>query len=53
VPVEVFTLSPDAAARSMPSSSTHVSADTLNELIRQKPGNIGAALRDWVATNKN
>jgi flagellar M-ring protein FliF len=52
VPVEVFTLSPEAASRSM-TSSTHVSADTLNELIRQKPVNIGAALRDWVATNKN
>ena len=52
VPVEVFTLSPDGASRSM-STSTHVSADTLNELIRQKPVNIGSALRDWVATNKN
>jgi len=48
----VFTLSPDGASRSM-STSTHVSADTLNELIRQKPVNIGSALRDWVATNKN
>ena len=52
IPVEVLTLSPDAVARSLP-SSTHVSADTLNELIRQKPANIGAALRDWVATNNN
>ena len=48
----MLTLSPDAVARSLP-SSTHVSADTLNELIRQKPVNIGAALRDWVATNNN
>jgi len=52
IPVEVLTLSPDAVSRSLP-SSTHVSADTLNELIRQKPANIGAALRDWVATNNN
>jgi flagellar M-ring protein FliF len=52
IPVEVLTLSPDAVARSLP-STTHVSADTLNELIRQKPANIGAALRDWVATNNN
>jgi flagellar M-ring protein FliF len=48
----VFTLSPDASGRPV-SSSTHVSADTLNELIRQKPVNVGSALRDWVATNKN
>jgi hypothetical protein len=25
----------------------------LNELIRQKPVNIGTALKDWVAVRKN
>jgi len=25
----------------------------LNELIRQKPANIGSALREWVVTAKN
>jgi flagellar M-ring protein FliF len=52
VPVDVLSLPPDAAARALPSSS-HVTAETLNELIRQRPANIGVALRDWVATNKN
>ncbi len=52
IPVEVLALPPDAAARALPSSSA-VTPDALNELIRQRPANIGAALRDWVATNKN
>jgi flagellar M-ring protein FliF len=52
VPVEVLSLPPDAAARALPSSA-HVTPETLNELIRQRPANIGVALRDWVATNKN
>ena len=29
-----------------------VTAATLNELLRKKPGNIGAALRDWSAEAK-
>jgi flagellar M-ring protein FliF len=28
-----------------------VSVDKLNEMIRQKPENIGAALRGWMATS--
>jgi flagellar M-ring protein FliF len=52
VPVDVLSLPPDAAARALPSAS-HVTPETLNELIRQRPANIGVALRDWVATNKN
>jgi flagellar M-ring protein FliF len=27
--------------------------ELLNELIRQKPVNIGTALKDWVAVRKN
>jgi flagellar M-ring protein FliF len=49
VPVEVLTLPPDLAARTL-QSGTAVTPDMLNELIRQKPTNIGTALRDWVAT---
>ncbi len=49
VPVEVLSMSPDAAARSLPNSQS-VTPELLNELIRQKPANIGLALRDWVAT---
>jgi flagellar M-ring protein FliF len=52
VPVDVLSLPPDAAARALPSSN-HVTPETLNELIRQRPANIGVALRDWVAANKN
>ena len=48
VPVEVLALSPDAAARSLPSANA-VTPELLNELIRQKPANVGVALRDWVA----
>ncbi len=52
VPVEVLSMTPDAAARALPSNT--VTPDLLNELIRQKPANIGVALRDWVsAGSKN
>jgi flagellar M-ring protein FliF len=52
VPVEVLTLPPDVAARSLPSGS-NVTPEMVNQLIRQKPANIGVALRGWVAANKN
>jgi len=54
VPIEVLSLTPEAANRALPSSNG-VTPDLLNELIRQKPANVGVALRDWVAvgTNKN
>ena len=48
VPVEVLALTPDAANRSLPSANA-VTPELLNELIRQKPANVGVALRDWVA----
>jgi flagellar M-ring protein FliF len=41
-------MTPAAAARSLPNSSA-VTPELLNELIRQKPANVGVALRDWVA----
>lgn len=49
VPVEVLSLPPDLAARTLKKGAT-VTPDMLNELIRQKPANIGSALRDWVVT---
>jgi flagellar M-ring protein FliF len=49
VPVEVLSLSPEAAARSLPNSNS-VTPELLNELIRQKPNNVGVALRDWVSS---
>jgi len=48
VPIEVLAMSPDAAQRSLPSSNA-ITPELLNELIRQKPANVGVALRDWVA----
>ncbi len=49
VPVEVLSMPPEMAARQLQHGST-VTPDMLNQLIRQKPANIGTALRDWVAT---
>jgi flagellar M-ring protein FliF len=48
VPIEVLSLTPEAANRALPSSNG-ITPDLLNELIRQKPANIGVALRDWVS----
>lgn len=57
VPVEVLSLPPEAMGRALPNRNGTVTPEMLNHLIRQKPANIGAALRDWVAvpapTNKN
>lgn len=57
VPVEVLALPPEAMGRALPNRNGTVTPEMLNHLIRQKPANIGAALRDWVAvpapTNKN
>ncbi len=47
VPVEVLSMTPEAAARALPNSQA-VTPELLNELIRQKPANVGLALRDWV-----
>lgn len=49
VPVEVLAMPPELAARSLQSGNT-VTPEMLNELIKQKPANIGTALRDWVGT---
>jgi flagellar M-ring protein FliF len=48
VPVEVLSMTPSDAARALP-NTTNVTPELLNELIRQKPANVGVALRDWVA----
>ncbi len=48
VPVEVLSMPPGDAARALPNSSGNVTPELLNELIRQKPANVGIALRNWV-----
>lgn len=52
VPVEILSMPPELAARSLPSSG-QVTPEMLNELIRAKPANIGGALREWVTASKN
>lgn len=47
VPVEILAMPGDLAARTLQNGST-VTPEMLNQLIRQKPANIGTALRDWV-----
>ncbi len=48
VPIEVLSLTPDNASQRLPNAS-NVTPELLNDLIRQKPANIGIALRDWVS----
>ena len=52
VPMELLAEPPDATKRAL-STNGMLSPELLNELIRQKPANIGTALRDWVAVKKN
>jgi len=52
VPVELLAEAPNEAKRSLPAGGT-VTPELLTELIKQKPGNIGVALRDWAAASKN
>jgi flagellar M-ring protein FliF len=57
VPVEILSLAPTGLGRSLAAGGGKVTPEMLNNLIRHKPANIGATLRDWVATavasNKN
>jgi flagellar M-ring protein FliF len=52
VPVEMLTETSSNSTRGMPSQGT-ITPELLNELIRQKPANIGVALRDWATVKKN
>jgi flagellar M-ring protein FliF len=49
VPVEILSMPVDNGTRAL-QSGKGVTPEMLNQLIRQKPANIGTALRDWVAT---
>lgn len=48
VPIEAITVAAENNARNLPAAGA-VTPEILNELIRQKPANIGVALREWVA----
>jgi flagellar M-ring protein FliF len=51
VPMELLAAPPDAAQRALNNNGV-LTPELLTELIRQKPANIGTALRDWVAVKK-
>ncbi|ATC63675.1 flagellar M-ring protein FliF [Nibricoccus aquaticus] len=51
VPMELLSAPPDAAQRALQNNGV-LTPELLTELIRQKPANIGTALRDWVAVKK-
>ncbi len=50
IPIEILEPLRAAPAAGVP-AEPQVSVEMLNEMIRQKPGNIGAALRGWMASN--
>lgn len=52
VPMELLAEAPDPTKRAL-QSNRGLTPELLNELIRQKPANIGTALREWVAVKKN
>jgi flagellar M-ring protein FliF len=52
VPMELLTEPAETNKRAIPTNGA-LSPELLTELIRQKPANIGTALRDWVAVKKN
>ena len=51
VPVELLTSAMPEPGRTLAAGS--LTPEMLNELIRQKPVNIGTALKDWVAVRKS
>ncbi|HEY3757026.1 MAG TPA: flagellar basal-body MS-ring/collar protein FliF [Opitutaceae bacterium] len=52
VPVEVLTMPPEMAMRSMPNGN-RITPEMVNDLIKTKPANVGVALRGWIAETKN
>lgn len=51
VPMELLADPGDVTKRALQANGV-LSPELLNDLIRQKPANIGTALRDWVAVKK-
>jgi flagellar M-ring protein FliF len=53
VPVELLSMDGSAGgSRANATGPVSLTPELLNELIRQKPANVGTALRDWVAATK-
>jgi flagellar M-ring protein FliF len=53
VPVELLSAASGSTPRSGVNVQGNITAELLNELIRQKPANVGTALREWVGTKRN
>jgi flagellar M-ring protein FliF len=51
VPMELLAEPPDATKRALQATGA-LTPELLNELIRQKPANIGMALREWATPKK-
>lgn len=52
-PVPVELLTPVTSGSSRNNGPAVLTPELLNELIRQKPANVGTALRDWVGSKRN
>ncbi len=52
VPVELLASMPRDSQRQLQGANA-LTPELLNELIKQKPANVGTALRDWVAVKKS
>ncbi len=52
LPVDMMLAQADGATRSA-SNASAITPELLNELIRQKPANVGTALRDWANVRRN
>ena len=50
IPMELLNPVVEPAADATP-AAPEITVDLLNEMIREKPGNVGAALRNWMAGN--
>jgi flagellar M-ring protein FliF len=49
IPIELLEAQREASAGS---GSAAVTAEMLNDMIRQKPDNVGLALRDWMSSGE-
>ena len=53
VPIELLSAPAPAGAANGQNGHGMLTPDMLNQLIQQKPANIGVALRDYMAVKKN
>jgi flagellar M-ring protein FliF len=53
VPVELLSVAGASGGNRNQNGSAKLTPDLLNELIRQKPANVGTALREWAAPKRN